>query len=323
MTNSEQLVALTAVDQGYENLILFADDIVLLFHGDNWQQVYEHAESGLKNVTAWLDNNLLTLNATKTNYLCFSKSSNHNLVNHGLKITLHTFACNKEITKECTCNILTRAKSIRYLGVHVDDTLSWKDHITHICSRVRRLIYIFKQLRTVADVRTLILTYRALCQSILYYCITVWGGVPKSRLIDLERAQRAILKVLMRLPYRHPTTALYEESRVLSVRKLFILQSLLRLHRTTATLLIHSSKRKFRCPIPLTKTSFAQRHYNFLAPWIYNQVQAQSDTNIASLSYFTFKKYITQWLISLDYDGTESFFKNSSIKQSLQEDAAS
>ncbi|XP_013144898.1 PREDICTED: uncharacterized protein LOC106108310, partial [Papilio polytes] len=97
-------------------------------------RVHKLAETGLKSVTAWLENNLLTLNGAKTKYLCFSKSEN-NYPNQEQTITLHTFPCNRDQSSKCNCNMLTRAKSVRYLGIEVDDNLSWKEHIAHICSR--------------------------------------------------------------------------------------------------------------------------------------------------------------------------------------------
>ncbi|CAH2238904.1 jg13712 [Pararge aegeria aegeria] len=44
----------------------------------------------------------------------------------------------------------------------------------------------------------------------------VWGGSNKTSLLRLERAQRAILKVITKKPYRYPTIDLYKDCKVLS-----------------------------------------------------------------------------------------------------------
>ncbi|RVE47350.1 hypothetical protein evm_007949 [Chilo suppressalis] len=67
-----------------------------------------------------------------------------------------------------------------------------------ITARLRKLIVIFKSLRHVAEDNVIKSVYYALCQSLLSYCITNWGGVPKTTLLKLERAQRVILKVAVR-----------------------------------------------------------------------------------------------------------------------------
>ncbi|XP_050361277.1 uncharacterized protein LOC126780688 [Nymphalis io] len=53
-------------------------------------------------------------------------------------------------------------------------------------------------------------------QSTLGYCIPVWGGAAKTRFLELERAQRCLMRVMYSKPYRFPTTALYEISGLLT-----------------------------------------------------------------------------------------------------------
>ncbi|CAG4943469.1 unnamed protein product [Colias eurytheme] len=286
---------------------MFADDTVLLFHGHSWEQAHSKAERGLKNVTSWLEDNLLTLNISKTKYLCFSKTATYG-PSTSLTIRLHSFPCNRGQLSQCNCATLTRATSIRYLGILVDDKLSWKDHITHVCNRVRKLVYIFKHLRSVANKKLLIQVYKALCESIINYCVTSWGGAPKTIMSELERAQRAVLKVLMHLPYRHSTADVYAKSGVLSVRKIYILKALLRYHRFTAHTLPRTWKRKLRCPIPTTKTHFAKRQLNCIAPRLYNSIPTNDINKIINLPTNRFKKYIVNWLQNLDYIQTENLF---------------
>lgn len=48
---------------------MFADDTIILFHGRNWEEAQAAAETGLDKVTAWLEDNLLSLNVAKTKSL--------------------------------------------------------------------------------------------------------------------------------------------------------------------------------------------------------------------------------------------------------------
>ncbi|PZC86430.1 hypothetical protein B5X24_HaOG209149 [Helicoverpa armigera] len=95
-----------------------------------------------------------------------------------------------------------------------------------------RLIHIVKALRESASPSTLKMVYFALVQSVIGYCITVWGGATKTKFLRVERAQRAILKVMTKKPYRYPTKELYSNCKVLTVRQLFVLKSTLRRHLT-------------------------------------------------------------------------------------------
>ncbi|KOB71357.1 putative RNA-directed DNA polymerase, partial [Operophtera brumata] len=122
---------------------------------------------------------------------------------------------------------------IKYLGIIVDHRLNWKSQIRVLTRRVRKLIYIFKTLRNVCDPNQMISIYFALSisPSIVIYCITSWGSCAKSNLLQIERAQRAVLKVMSFKPFRFPTRQLYDEMSVLSVRKCFIKCLILQQHR--------------------------------------------------------------------------------------------
>ncbi|KAH9639853.1 hypothetical protein HF086_015704 [Spodoptera exigua] len=118
-----------------------------------------------------------------------------------LQLKMYTYSCNSMLyCKDCPCAILSGTHSIKYLGVAVDDGLDWKEHIGAIAARSRKMIYIFKDLRQVADHRLVIQTYRVLWECLIRYCVCVWGGACKSYLITVENTQRALLKIIMFLP---------------------------------------------------------------------------------------------------------------------------
>jgi hypothetical protein len=284
--------------------VMFADDTVLLFHDRGWEGARLLAENGLKSVSSWLEDSLLSLNIAKTNYICFSKTA-ATKPDHYFKMTLHTFPCNRNPTTDCNCALITRVEHVRYLGVQIDAHLNWNQHITLMASRVRKLIYAFKNLREVASTELLMQTYKALGESLINYCITSWGGAAKTYMIVVERAQRALLKVILRLPFRYPTTELYNTSMVPSVRKLFILQCLKIYHRKVIPTLPVSQKRLDRCPLPNFKSKFARRNINYCGPLIYNKMKLEFKS-IKSLSNHAFKKLLVTWLNNRDYEETEN-----------------
>ncbi|CAB3220285.1 unnamed protein product [Arctia plantaginis] len=289
------------------DIIMFADDTVLIFHEDSWDKVFHAAEQGLSKTTAWLEDSLLSLNGNKTKYLCFSKSvMSQPSAKHNLKI--HMYPCNRGVNRsKCDCATLSRVASIKYLGITVDVQLTWGPHIAVVTTRIRKIIHIFKNLRNIGDVDLLLGTYRALCECIIRYCICVWGGAGKTYLLTAERAQRAVLKVLMYLPYRHPTTAVYEKAGVLSVRKMFIYEILRRYHKKIMSTLLVSNKRVERCPVPRTKSASGQRHFNFLGPYIYNK--CNKIQKIKKLSHLKLKRVVHTWLSTMDYDTVENLLR--------------
>ena len=67
---------------------------------------------------SWLQSNKLTLNIQKTYYMIF----------HRARLKLQNTTINLKMDD---CN-LNKANKLHYLGVIIDDTISWVHHITYI-----------------------------------------------------------------------------------------------------------------------------------------------------------------------------------------------
>ena len=70
---------------------------------------------------------------------------------------------------------LIRVDCIKYLGVIVDSTLSWKPHITELSKKLARTTGIFFKIRHYVSHETLKLLYYSLLYSFISYTVVVWG----------------------------------------------------------------------------------------------------------------------------------------------------
>jgi hypothetical protein len=167
-------------------------------------------------------------------------------------------------------------------------------------------------LRHISDKELLIYIYKTLVQSIVLYCLPVWGGTHKTKLLVLERAQRSILKVLLGKNKRYSTTDVYRDSNVLTVRKLYILNCILKIHKNLKR--DHSIIQK-RNPYEVikqlsrTRTNFAKRQFKVASVILYNKINRK--TKIYSTTYRECKKLICNWLKSQNYDDIELLMTNS------------
>ncbi|GBP39901.1 hypothetical protein EVAR_83037_1 [Eumeta japonica] len=59
-------------------------------------------------------------------------------------------------------------------------------------------------------------------QSLNNHCTLVWASARKTILVELERVQRWVLKVIFEKPFRHPIDLLDREGEIISVRELHI-----------------------------------------------------------------------------------------------------
>lgn len=287
----------------YGKIVSYADDTALIITAKTDSELYKNAQLDFNTVTNWLQTNLLTLNADKTKYIRFSMRKSHN---NTANFSLHAHQCGNRPVNICHCPIILKTCNMKYLGVIIDDTLTFRPHIENLTKRVRKLIYVFKTIRTFADSKLITQVYLALCQSIIQYCITSWGGASKTILLSLERAQRAILKVAKFHPFFFPTFQLYKSCSVLTVRQLFILNLLLKQHTMLSYNADNTNKRRndIVCnPNATSKNVFAERFLSFLGPFLYNRLNRK--LSLYSLNYFNCKKTIIAFLMTLDYSQTE------------------
>lgn len=280
----------------------YADDTAILVDGPTWEGVKRKAEFALSTIMNWLDQNLLTLNLKKTYYLPFAIRCNSKPTSDFL-ITAHS--CRNQLTS-CPCPSIAKTDSVKYLGVQIDDGLKWDKQIDSLTTRTLRLIHIFKTLRESAGIDILKMVYFTLCQSIVGYCIPVWGGAAKTYLLRAERSQRAVLKVMLRKPYRYPTIQLYADCKVLTVRQLFVLQSVLRIHARLPP--SDPRKRTYVPPGVQHKTCFARRQFYVLSLQIFKKVQKELD--IIDQNKFNVKLKTSNWLLQQDYTKTESLISH-------------
>jgi hypothetical protein len=112
----------------------------------SWNAVKADCELGMRQIFKWLQNNLLTLNTSKTNFICFSINS-RTQPNPDFHIRIHQ--CANSPDGCCTCPIIKKISHTKYLGVVVDERLSWYPQIEQLASRVRKFNWMFKSLRHV------------------------------------------------------------------------------------------------------------------------------------------------------------------------------
>ena len=104
--------------------ILFADDTNVYYSGKNTSDVSNVLNQEMERVSDWLIANQLSINFKKTNYVIFKpRQKRLNLTNFSLKIKN---------------NLIERKSSIKFLGVIIDEHLSWKEHISTVAAKISK-----------------------------------------------------------------------------------------------------------------------------------------------------------------------------------------
>ena len=274
----------------------FADDTGLVVSGDSWESTKDIAEKTLHKIKKWLDDSLLSLNIEKTKFVSFSLS---NCTLPGFQfIKLHNNNCKLEL--ECACDKFIERKScIKYLGVYIDEQLSWKEHIKYVTNKIRKVIYKFRELRNILTFNSLKAVYYALVESITNYGIVVWGSAGVTEINKIQIAQKWLIKIMMFKKKRYPTELVYKESGFLTPKQLhskaiirFMLKNNYYKENINHGLYTrNAAQNNVRLQNP--RHSVCQKHIYCSGPKMYNCLPDY----IRTKPYFKCKKQITRWIV--------------------------
>ena len=117
---------------GPENLRLFADDTALFMSHTNLTQLLCDIKTKFKHLIKWCNSNKLTINAEKTNFILF------HTINKPIPRNLD------EISVESMT--IKRVNSFKYLGLTLDETLHWNDHVDELCKSPVKYFGIFNHI---------------------------------------------------------------------------------------------------------------------------------------------------------------------------------
>ena len=150
--------------------------------------------------------NKLHLNLSKSTYMHFRPR-------HNIEERL-TCARSRPYNSEPYLSIkgtkLKKVDKTKFLGIIIDDKLSWDDHIDYLCAKLNSCIVMIKRISKFIPKSQFISIYNSLFVTHLTYCISVWGGAAPSRLQKIFPIQKRCVRILFgeQLTYDH--AAYYE-----------------------------------------------------------------------------------------------------------------
>lgn len=198
------------------NILSFADDTTLYCSGHNVKNLFELVNRDLKNVQRWLHANRLFLNIKKTSYMTFSANQNYNK-----PIELDLYLNNTPISYVSTRE-QNNPKLIKFLGVIMDDTLSWNKHIDMIASKISRSLYVLNKIKNILPTDSLRTLYFTTIQCHLNYCILAWGN--GKSIIKLHKLHKRAVRIITKSTYRAHSAPLFKTCNILQLNDLYKIQ---------------------------------------------------------------------------------------------------
>ena len=125
--------------------------------------------------------------------------SNSKFMFIGSLYNLNTGVCEQPVVINDTP--VSRTSTQKFLGVQIDEKLSWESHIDMICRKASAGIGAIRRIRDFVPQDTLETVYKALVQPYFEYCSPLWDNCGKLFKDKLQRFQSRAARVLTRGNY--------------------------------------------------------------------------------------------------------------------------
>ena len=110
----------------------------------------------VKNVNDWFSRNKLCANESKSIFMILSNKLNRQDV--------------------CPAFNDIYSKSCKYLGVHIDSNLTFRDHVSYVLRKVSKLTGLIKMMKQFVSISTLFCFYNNFIKPVIQYGILIYGS---------------------------------------------------------------------------------------------------------------------------------------------------
>ena len=168
------------------SMSMYADDMSLCHQSSDIAQLNEAMNSDLAQVEKWLKGNKLSLNVMKTHSMLISTKPKHRaLLNQGESLKLKIQDKELEVVQKS-----------KYIGVQIDNSLDWKEHIKTVSSKVSRGIGFLKHAKSFLPEETLRTIYTGIVEPYFRYCCSVWGCCGVTEINQLQKLQNRAARIV-------------------------------------------------------------------------------------------------------------------------------
>lgn len=263
---------------------LFADDTVVTYRNGGVLEMVSDMTDDLAKINAFLENNLLSLNAKKTKIMFF----------RGSRMTIPPHP-NVEVKGCC----IDEVETFKYLGIHLDSTLTWKIHIENLVKSNAPLCGMFRKLSHFLPRHVLMKVYYSFVHSRYQFGVSIWGSACASHLKTVQIQQNRCLKAILKLPFLFPTLELYNSTlhNALPIAALHELQTTILTHRMVKLKDIHHNfeirmlnhqrgmRIQERLVVPRFRTELGRRRFCCNGPRMYNNLPGDLKTSDQLLKF--------------------------------------
>lgn len=188
----------------------YADDTSLLYVAATKEQLEEDFEHDKKILFPWLEKNLLHLNKEKCTYVIYA-----------YKTPAWANSLNFKVNDGNNERKMSRVQTTKYLGLYLDEKLTWNRHSIELQEKLRKLNFLFYHMKNFFNTRTFHLQrlYKPLYEATMNYGIIHWGG--SHHIAPLKVLQNRVCRSILNLNSRSSEVNIYPKMNVMKIENLY------------------------------------------------------------------------------------------------------
>lgn len=247
---------------------IYADDTNIIAKAKTLRELETILNGDLKNYSNWLSRNELIMNTKKTNYMVF-KPGRRNYDEMDLIVNNTS---------------LKRVHNTKYLGVTIDENLSWDNHIKQIKKKVMPVTMAIKRTGGVTK-KVAKLVYNGYILSKIRYNITSWSQCSSFHIKQISTIMNKALKTLYKMNMRCSTNEVYKKTHELDLNQLIYFEKCKYIYKilnkklksnwilsTREVIHQHNTRNRLKLNVPKTRTSTKNRSLKNSAIKLYNNL---------------------------------------------------
>ena len=154
-------------------------------------------------------------------FVCYKLTLNADKSNASVYRTVNTFVPERLEEIATGDTRIKRSRTVKYIGLHIDELLNWKTHITYLNESLIKLFDIFNQLKDYVSDKLARQIYYSFVYSCITYGIEAYGSCAKTLLEKFQILQNKLLKLLLRWHPLTSTNSLHNNMKILKIKDVY------------------------------------------------------------------------------------------------------
>uniref|UniRef100_A0A1Y1LAR2 Reverse transcriptase domain-containing protein n=1 Tax=Photinus pyralis TaxID=7054 RepID=A0A1Y1LAR2_PHOPY len=275
------------------NLTLFADDTSIAFQGTCLNTLHDYAANKVSEIQKLMYRHKLILNFDKCFAILFKTSK-------AQQFDFHLNVGNQ---------IIKSVDNTKFLGVTIDENLSWSSHVTNLCPKLAKAVYQIRKIRDSLGAATAKIVYYSAFESLLAYGLEFWGNSVHAN--AAFKLQKQAVRTLLYIGKRDTCRERFKSLNIFSLTSLYIYKISIIIFKNKQSLTKSSDVHDYptrsntQLRLPKVHLSLLQNCPSYIGIKIFNHLP---DCITSKQSLTKFKRSLKLWLKSQEFYSLKEFY---------------